>query len=66
MIVSPRSQATDLEARGARVAVITPDAAARKAFGRNPLDPSRRAAAARAGLAQSATYTEKVGSVLNG
>lgn len=66
VIVSPRSQATDLEARGARVAVITPDAAARKAFGRNPLDPSRRAAAARAGLAQSATYTEKVAAVLNG
>ncbi|MFE4653144.1 patatin-like phospholipase family protein [Streptomyces sp. NPDC056707] len=66
VIVSPRSQATDLEAKGARVALITPDAAARKAFGRNPLDPSRRASAARAGLAQSATYTEKVAAVLNG
>lgn len=64
VIISPRSQATDLEAKGARVAVITPDAAARKAFGRNSLDPSRRAAAARAGLAQSAAHTEAVAAVV--
>lgn len=64
VIVSPRSQATDLEAKGARVVVITPDAAAKKAFGRNVLDPSRRAAAARAGLAQSAAHTEAVAAVV--
>lgn len=65
VIVPPRSQATDLEAKGARVAVITPDAPARKAFGRNPLDPVRRAAAARAGLAQSAAHTAAVAAVLS-
>jgi NTE family protein len=35
--------------------VIEPDRAARQAIGRNPLDPARRAPAARAGRAQAAT-----------
>ncbi|MFD9603651.1 patatin-like phospholipase family protein [Streptomyces sp. NPDC059970] len=65
VIVSPRSQAAELAAKGARVEVITPDAAAKKAFGRNPLDPGRRAAAARAGLAQSAAHTEAVAAVVS-
>lgn len=65
-IASPRSQAAALAADGARVEVITPDAAAKKAFGRNPLDPSCRAAAARAGLEQSAAHTEAVATVLRG
>ncbi|MCX5113296.1 patatin-like phospholipase family protein [Streptomyces sp. NBC_00378] len=64
-IASPRSQAAALAADGARVEVITPDAAAKKAFGRNPLDPSCRAAAARAGLEQSAAHTEAVATVLS-
>ncbi|MFE7112154.1 patatin-like phospholipase family protein [Streptomyces sp. NPDC057575] len=65
VIASPRSQAAALAADGARVEVITPDAAAKKAFGRNPLDPSCRAAAARAGLEQSAAHTEAVATVLS-
>ncbi|MFF8914168.1 patatin-like phospholipase family protein [Streptomyces sp. NPDC015032] len=64
-IASPRSQAAELVAQGARVEVITPDAAARKAFGRNPLDPGHRAAAARAGLAQAASHTEAVAAVVS-
>lgn len=38
---------------GARVVLIRPDKAARRAFGRNMLDPARRAASARAGHAQA-------------
>ncbi|MEK8142220.1 hypothetical protein NKH18_05900 [Streptomyces sp. M10(2022)] len=52
--------------RGRPVEVITPDADAKKAFGRNSLDPARREAAARAGLAQSAAHTEAVASVWSG
>ncbi|MFB7081090.1 patatin-like phospholipase family protein [Streptomyces sp. NPDC056308] len=66
VIVSPRSQAAELAAKGARVEVITPDAAAKKAFKRNPLDPACRAAAARAGLAQSAAHTQAVTAVMSG
>ncbi|WNI26024.1 patatin-like phospholipase family protein [Streptomyces sp. ITFR-16] len=66
VIASPRAQAEALAAQGARTVVITPDAAAKKAFGRNPLDPARRAAAARAGLAQSAAHTEAAAAVVNG
>ncbi|MFJ6851144.1 patatin-like phospholipase family protein [Streptomyces sp. NPDC091271] len=66
VIASPRAQAAELEAAGARVEVITPDAGTRKAIGRNSLDPARRAAAARAGLAQSAAHTEAVAAVWNG
>lgn len=64
-IASPGSQAAALAANGARVELITPDADAKKAFGRNPLDPSRRAAAARAGLAQSTAHAEAVAAVLS-
>jgi NTE family protein len=42
------------ELRGASVVVVSPDAAAKKAIGRNALDPARRAPAARAGRAQAA------------
>ncbi|MEV3930587.1 MULTISPECIES: patatin-like phospholipase family protein [unclassified Streptomyces] len=66
VIVSARAQAAELEAAGARVEVITPDAGTRKAIGRNSLDPARRAAAARAGLAQSVAHTEAVAAVWNG
>jgi NTE family protein len=48
---------------GARVAVVSPDAAARKAMGRNSLDPAYRPAAARAGYAQAATQVATVSAV---
>src|SRR5918999_377597 len=48
----------------AKVVVISPDKTARRAFGRNILDPARRAAAARAGRAQAATVAESVAAVL--
>ncbi|MEH0985127.1 patatin-like phospholipase family protein [Micromonospora sp. CPCC 205556] len=47
----------------ARVAVVSPDRAARAAIGRNVLDPARRAAAARAGFAQAAVVAEEVAAV---
>lgn len=46
-----------------RVELVTPDAAAVKSFGRNVLDPARRADAARAGRAQSAAVVDRVRSV---
>jgi NTE family protein len=41
-------------------AVVSPDAAARSAIGRNVLDPARRAAAARAGRQQAAAAAQRV------
>ncbi|MCI4066607.1 patatin-like phospholipase family protein [Micromonospora sp. R77] len=49
--------------RSARVAVVTPDGAARRAIGRNVLDPARRAGAARAGRAQAAVVADEVAAV---
>jgi NTE family protein len=46
--------------RDAKVALVTPDAAALKAFGRNVLDPAARAGAARAGLAQAPSLVDAV------
>ncbi|MER0444397.1 patatin-like phospholipase family protein [Streptomyces sp. Edi4] len=57
---SPAAQAARLTAEGARVVLITPDAAAKKAFGRGTLDPARRAPAARAGLAQAPAHADAV------
>lgn len=54
-----------LEAGGARVALLTPDRAARRAFGRNPLDATRVPGAARAGLRQGAAHAERVHSLWN-
>jgi NTE family protein len=51
------NQVTALRAT-ASVALITPDAQARAAFGRNLLDPARRAAAARAGRRQAVDVAE--------
>jgi NTE family protein len=48
---------------GVRTVTVTPDAAARRAFGRNVLDPAHRAAAARAGRAQSAAVLDAVRAV---
>jgi NTE family protein len=45
------------------VALVTPDPAALKSFGRNVLDPAKRAAAARAGLAQAPSVAEAVRAV---
>ncbi|PNE37608.1 patatin-like phospholipase family protein [Streptomyces noursei] len=59
-IVAPRTQGARLTGEGARVCVITPDRAARSAFGRNVLDPAKRADAARAGRRQSATHAPEV------
>ncbi|MEH0844610.1 patatin-like phospholipase family protein [Micromonospora sp. CPCC 205711] len=47
----------------ARVAVVSPDRAARTAIGRNVLDPARRADAARAGFAQAASVADEVAAV---
>ena len=62
-MVSPRRQAAALSAAGARVALVQPDRAARHAIGRNVLDVSRRAAAARAGRAQAAVEAPAVRAV---
>ena len=59
-MVSPGRQAAALTAAGARVALIRPDRAAVRAIGRNVLDVSRRAEAARAGRAQAAAEAPAV------
>ncbi|MGH3871024.1 MAG: patatin-like phospholipase family protein [Pseudonocardiaceae bacterium] len=46
-----------------RVALVTPDTAARRAFGRNVLDLARRAPAARAGRAQAGSVAGEVARV---
>ncbi|MBL7260032.1 patatin-like phospholipase family protein [Paractinoplanes lichenicola] len=54
--------AAQLAALGSHVrgAVVSPDAAAREAIGRNMLDPSRRRPAAEAGRAQAAAEAERL------
>jgi len=47
----------------ARVAVVSPDRAAKQAIGRNVLDPARRAPSARAGRAQAAAAAPAVAEV---
>ncbi len=63
LVPSPAAQAAKLREAGARVLLITPSAQARKAFGRNVLDPARRAPAARAGLAQAAEHAADAAAV---
>ena len=46
-----------------RVELVSPDRAALRAIGRNVLDPAKRAAAARAGLAQSESVLDRIRSV---
>lgn len=58
----PGPQAAALGA-GVRTAVISPNAAALTAIGRNPLDPSRRAPAGEAGRAQAADEVERIRAV---
>jgi NTE family protein len=55
-----------LAALRAPVALVRPDKAARRAFGRNVLDPARRAPAARAGHAQAAQEARRVAEVWSG
>jgi NTE family protein len=62
-MASPRRQAAALTAAGARVVLVRPDRAAVRAIGRNVLDVSRRAAAARAGRAQAAAEAPAVRAV---
>ncbi|SIR57895.1 patatin-like phospholipase family protein [Micromonospora avicenniae] len=57
------AQVTALRAQGARVVVVSPDAASRAAIGRNVLDPGRRAGAARAGRAQADVVAGEVAAV---
>jgi NTE family protein len=54
------TQIAALRAQGARVALVSPDAEALAAIGRNVLDPAHRAAAARAGRAQAASAAAEV------
>ncbi|WP_330303022.1 MULTISPECIES: patatin-like phospholipase family protein [unclassified Streptomyces] len=59
-LVSAADQSRKLAEAGARVTVVTPDRAAKQAFGRNPLDPQVRAAAAHAGRTQAVAHAEEV------
>ncbi|MGV9911554.1 patatin-like phospholipase family protein [Streptomyces tendae] len=63
---SARSQAETLASRGARVALLTPDRAARRAFGRNALDASRIPGAAREGRRQGVAHAERIGEIWQG
>jgi NTE family protein len=60
---SALDQATELARSGQTVALVTPDAAAVAAFGRNLLDPQTRAPSARAGYAQAAAVRADVAAV---
>ncbi|QIQ05912.1 patatin-like phospholipase family protein [Streptomyces liangshanensis] len=66
VVAGPQSQAAALVAGGARVEVVTPGAAAKKAIGHNVLDPGRRAGAARAGVVQGGGVVGVVGVVWGG
>jgi NTE family protein len=60
---SALDQATELARSGQAVALVTPDAAAVAAFGRNLLEPRTRAPSARAGYAQAAAVRADVAAV---
>ncbi|MFD9337266.1 patatin-like phospholipase family protein [Streptomyces sp. NPDC060028] len=59
-------QGAALEREGSLVAVLSPDRAARKAFGRNMLDQTRGPGAARAGRVQAAACAQAVAAVWQG
>lgn len=63
VVESLGTQVRTLTGQGVRVAVVTPDKAARQAIGRNVLDPARRPAAARAGHAQAPSVVPLVSAV---
>jgi NTE family protein len=56
-------QVARLRAAGSQVATVTPDRDARRAIGRNVLDPGRRAVSARAGHTQAATVAAEIRAV---
>ncbi|GAA0655359.1 patatin-like phospholipase family protein [Kitasatospora atroaurantiaca] len=62
---STARQAAELTRDGAEVALAVPGDAARRAMGRNLLDPARRAAAARAGRAEADAYAATMAAVWN-
>lgn len=55
-----RAEIRALEAKGARVAVIEPDSAARTAIGLNPLDPTSRTPASEAGRVQGRREASRI------
>ncbi|WP_411144357.1 patatin-like phospholipase family protein [Streptomyces sp. x-80] len=59
-IASPTAQGDALARAGARVCVVNPDREAGAAFGRNVLDPAKRADAARAGRRQAAAHVAEI------
>jgi NTE family protein len=63
LMASPGRQAAALRARGAQVALVRPDRATTRAIGRNVLDSSHSAAAARAGRAQAGAEAPAVRAV---
>jgi len=60
---SPLDQARELARSCQAVGLVTPDAAAVAAFGRNLLDPRTRAPSARAGYAQASAVLADVAAV---
>ena len=58
-----RSQRIERQVMGHRSSVVTADAQARKAMGRQALDPAKRAASARAGRAQAQGVAREVAEV---
>jgi NTE family protein len=65
-MVGVGAQVAELRAGGAQVALVSPDAGALAAIGRNVLDPARRAAAARAGRAQAAGAAAGIAAIWDG
>ncbi|MFJ7043475.1 patatin-like phospholipase family protein [Streptomyces sp. NPDC101112] len=63
---SAAQQAAELSDEGARVVLLTPDRAARRAMGRNLADDTHRPAAARAGRAQAGVSAPSVVKVWQG
>jgi NTE family protein len=64
--LGPARTGTQIAGLDARVALVTPDREAKRSFGRNLLDPARRAPAARAGRGQAAQEAVRVAEVWSG
>jgi NTE family protein len=62
-LASAADQTRRLVEQGARAVVVVPSPEAKQAFGRNPLDPTVRAPAARAGREQAGAHVAEVGEV---
>ncbi len=61
--VAPVARQAEALRERSRVALVVPDRASRRAFGRNVLDPGHRASAARAGYAQAASVATEIAGV---